>query len=77
MLRGLWFIGVRDIIRSWDIQEQRLYVGKRNDLTGLINLHKHEARVGYLLVHLSLRGRLQVEEGLAEGGRLDVRGFVH
>ena len=53
-----------------------MYVGKRNDLTGLINSHEHEARFGYPLVHLSIGGGLQVEEGLAEGGHLDVRGFV-
>ena len=52
---------------SWSLD-----IGKRNDLTGLINSHKQEARFGYPLVHLSIRSGLQVEEGLAEGGHIDV-----
>ena len=40
-------------------------------------IHKHEVRVSYPLVRLSLRGRLQVEAGFAEGGCFDIRSFVH
>ena len=75
--RGYGFVGVCDLIRGQDIQIQRLNIGQRNHTAGLINLYEHETRISYPLVHLSLKGGLQIEESITEGGCPDVWGFVH
>ena len=77
VLWRLGSLGVSDVLRGLDIQEQSWHPGERNHLTTCLDLHKDDLGLSGSVAYLGLRGKLEVEVGFVPGGGLNEGSFIH